>query len=57
MTQEADTGLELVGRTRASLLPRTFGLAEELDVEISTVEIDGPNLETVFLHLTGHVLR
>jgi ABC-2 type transport system ATP-binding protein len=55
--QEVDTGLELVVAHARNLLPRILGLAEELDVEISTVEIDGPNLETVFLHLTGHALR
>ncbi|HEX7521878.1 MAG TPA: ABC transporter ATP-binding protein [Acidimicrobiia bacterium] len=54
---EVDAGLELVVERARTLLPRILGLAEELGVEISTVEIEGPNLETVFLHLTGHALR
>lgn len=54
---EVDAGLELVVAHARTMLPRILGLADELDVEISTVEIDGPSLETVFLHLTGHALR
>jgi len=39
------------------VLPRLFDTANELGVRISSVEIQEPNLEAVFLHLTGRTLR
>ena len=39
------------------VLPRLFESATEAGVRISSVEIQEPNLETVFLHLTGRALR
>lgn len=39
------------------ILPRIFETANEVGVRITTVEIQEPNLETVFLHLTGRALR
>jgi ABC-2 type transport system ATP-binding protein len=39
------------------VLPRLFGSANEADVRITSVEIQEPNLEAVFLHLTGRALR
>lgn len=39
------------------VLPRLFEAALAQDVRISSVEIQEPNLETVFLHLTGRALR
>jgi ABC-2 type transport system ATP-binding protein len=38
-------------------LPRLFEEANRLGVRITTVDIQEPNLETVFLHLTGKALR
>ena len=38
-------------------LPRLFELANRAGVRITSVEIHEPNLETVFLHLTGRALR
>lgn len=39
------------------VLPRLFETAAAKDVRITSVEIQEPNLETVFLHLTGRALR
>lgn len=39
------------------ILPRLFDAANELGVRINSVEIMEPNLESVFLHLTGRTLR
>lgn len=38
-------------------LPRLFEIASEGGLRITSVEIQSPNLETVFLHLTGRALR
>ncbi len=39
------------------VLPRLFDAANANDVRITSIEIQEPNLETVFLHLTGRALR
>jgi ABC-2 type transport system ATP-binding protein len=39
------------------VLPRLFGAANALGARITTVDIQEPNLEMVFLHLTGRALR
>ena len=39
------------------VLPRLFEAAAQADVRITSVEIQEPNLEAVFLHLTGRALR
>jgi ABC-2 type transport system ATP-binding protein len=39
------------------VLPRLFAVATTAGVHISSVTIREPNLETVFLHLTGRALR
>lgn len=39
------------------VLPRLFDAAATAGVRITSVEIQEPNLETVFLHLTGRALR
>lgn len=39
------------------VLPRLFDSAANLNVRITSVEILEPNLEAVFLHLTGRALR
>jgi ABC-2 type transport system ATP-binding protein len=38
-------------------LPRLFEIAATHGVRITTVDIQSPNLEAVFLHLTGRALR
>ena len=39
------------------ILPQLFESATQADVRITSVEIFEPNLEAVFLHLTGRALR
>jgi len=39
------------------VLPRLFDTAAGMDIRITSVDIKEPNLETVFLHLTGRALR
>ncbi|MBL8102167.1 MAG: ABC transporter ATP-binding protein [Anaerolineales bacterium] len=39
------------------VLPRLFDAASKANVRITSVDIQEPNLETVFLHLTGRALR
>lgn len=39
------------------VLPRLFDVASKHGVRITSVDIQEPNLETVFLHLTGRALR
>jgi len=39
------------------VLPQLFETAAQVDARITSVEIQEPNLETVFLHLTGRALR
>jgi ABC-2 type transport system ATP-binding protein len=39
------------------ILPQLFESAAETGVRITSIEIQEPNLETVFLHLTGRALR
>ena len=39
------------------VLPRLFEAASKANVRITSVDIQEPNLETVFLHLTGRALR
>lgn len=39
------------------VLPRLFEVANQCGVRISSVDIHEPNLESVFLHLTGRALR
>ncbi len=46
----------LVGDSNAAL-PRLFELASKQSARITSVDIQEPNLESVFLHLTGRALR
>jgi ABC-2 type transport system ATP-binding protein len=39
------------------VMPRLFNAAEKVGLRIQSVEINEPNLESVFLHLTGRALR
>ena len=39
------------------VLPRLFESAAKANIRITSVDIQEPNLETVFLHLTGRALR
>jgi ABC-2 type transport system ATP-binding protein len=50
-------GLHLVARDGRRLLPKLLELAEAAGVEVTSVEVLEPDLEAVFLHLTGKALR
>ncbi|WP_327730977.1 ABC transporter ATP-binding protein [Streptomyces sp. NBC_00487] len=56
-TGERGDVVEVVVRDARSLLPHLLDLAHEQGVDIRSVEIDEPDLEAVFLHLTGTALR
>jgi ABC-2 type transport system ATP-binding protein len=40
-----------------AVLPRLFDVTNRLSARITSVDILEPNLEAVFLHLTGRALR
>ena len=52
-----DGTLTLLVEDSNLVLPRLFESAGRLGARITSVEIHEPNLETVFLHLTGRTLR
>ena len=52
------TGTLIVKATRGRrVLPRLLNVLEEAGIEIQSVEVREPDLEAVFLHLTGRALR
>jgi ABC-2 type transport system ATP-binding protein len=53
----SDGGLEVLVRGAAAALPRLLELAAGAGVGVTSVEVVEPNLEAVFLHLTGKALR
>jgi ABC-2 type transport system ATP-binding protein len=56
--REAEGGvLELACRDVHLTVPRLVSLLNELDVGLLSLETQEPNLERVFLHLTGRALR
>jgi ABC-2 type transport system ATP-binding protein len=52
-----DSQLTLLVDDSNVVLPRLFESATRVGVRITSVEIQEPNLEAVFLHLTGRALR
>ena len=50
-------GVHLVAREGRRLLPRLLEAAEHAGAEVTSVELVEPDLEAVFLHLTGKALR
>jgi ABC-2 type transport system ATP-binding protein len=56
VTAEAGT-LTLLVDDSNRVLPRLFEAAAAAQVRITSVEIQAPNLESVFLHFTGRALR
>jgi ABC-2 type transport system ATP-binding protein len=52
-----DGTIELLVDDSNLVLPRLFEAATQVDVRITSVDIQEPNLEAVFLHLTGRALR
>lgn len=49
--------VELVVEGASRLLPRILEVSQQTGVDVSGVEVVEPNLESVFLHLTGKALR
>lgn len=52
-----EEGIELVVRAARSALPQILSTVAEAGADVTTVEVSEPNLEAVFLHLTGKALR
>ena len=55
-TVEGDS-LHLLAESGRKLLPAILEAAERLGVSVNSVEVIEPDLEAVFLHLTGTALR
>jgi ABC-2 type transport system ATP-binding protein len=53
----ADSHVHLLAREGRRLLPSVLSVAERCDVALNSVEVVEPDLEAVFLHLTGTALR
>ncbi|MGC9357511.1 MAG: ABC transporter ATP-binding protein [Anaerolineae bacterium] len=53
----SDGEVVLNAESAEDTLPLVLGKASELGLSIRTIEIREPNLESVFLHLTGRALR
>ncbi len=54
---QEDGRIDVLAEDSNLVLPRLFDLATHAGVRITSVEIQEPNLEAVFLHLTGRALR
>jgi ABC-2 type transport system ATP-binding protein len=52
-----DGSIELVVEGAGTLLPGILSTASRAGVTVHSVEVEEPNLEAVFLHLTGRALR
>jgi ABC-2 type transport system ATP-binding protein len=52
-----DGALHVVADEGRRLLPRVLEVSERVGVEVTSIEVAEPDLETVFLHLTGTALR
>ncbi|MCB9437210.1 MAG: ATP-binding cassette domain-containing protein [Anaerolineales bacterium] len=53
---ETETLRVIAGRGR-KVLPLVIGVTNELGLSLQSVKIEEPNLEAVFLHMTGRALR
>jgi ABC-2 type transport system ATP-binding protein len=53
----ADGAVTVLADDSNLVLPQLFEAANQAGVRITSVDIQEPNLETVFLHLTGRALR
>ena len=54
---ETDHQVILLAQEAESVLPAAITTANTLGVRVRSVDIQEPNLEAVFLHLTGRALR
>ena len=52
-----DRGLLVVAANASSLLPQMLMEVGSAGASVSSVEVQEPDLESVFLHLTGKALR
>jgi len=52
-----DHQITLIVPEAQEAIPPVFSQADRLGFKIRSVEIEEPNLEAVFLHLTGRALR
>jgi ABC-2 type transport system ATP-binding protein len=52
-----DGGIQLIVEQARSVLPELLRVADGAGVAVHAVEVDEPDLEAVFLHLTGKALR
>ncbi len=57
LTEQNGQRLELECRDVKRTLLQLVSLLNELQLELTSLETEEPNLERVFLHLTGHALR
>jgi len=53
----SDGRIEIIAESAASILPALLSCVSDSGGSISSVEVVEPNLEAVFLHLTGKALR
>jgi ABC-2 type transport system ATP-binding protein len=53
----ADSAIDVIADHGGALLPRLLETAAAAGAQVSSVEVTEPNLEAVFLHLTGRALR
>jgi ABC-2 type transport system ATP-binding protein len=56
-TSTADGGIEITANGAGTLLPSIISAAAEAGAAVHSVEVTEPDLEAVFLHLTGRALR
>jgi len=52
-----DDGLDLITERAADSLTQILETVTGAGVAVSNVDVEEPNLEAVFLHLTGRALR
>jgi len=57
VSEEEDSSITVTVDDSNQVLPRLFDVAQAQRVRINTLDIHEPNLENVFLHLTGRALR
>jgi ABC-2 type transport system ATP-binding protein len=53
----SDVGIDVVAVDGGTALPAILIAAADGGAHVTSVEIDEPDLESVFLHLTGKALR
>ena len=53
----ADSAIDVIAEHGGALLPRLLETVAAAGAQVSSVEVTEPNLEAVFLHLTGRALR